>query len=441
MILYDFVGFGMVKLAKYLQQAFNKKRTMVTTRLYLDTRFLKEDGTAPLKISITKKGRAAYISTGISLLPSVWDKKSQTVIGKGNNQVRNYVNKEKSRIDDLIMQLVSDGQLAGLSSLQIRDKLKAKLDPDTNENGFIQYYKEFSDKRRANSTKRIYNQTYTIIKEFDSKASRLRFEDINKNWLDSFEQYLRVKRKNTTNTIAIHMRNIRAVFNDAIDNDITDYYPFRKKYKIKKEETRKRSLSIEQLRELFNYEVEPFLQKYLDTFKLVFFLIGINIIDLCNLDKIENGRINYKRAKTGRLYSIKIEPEAQILLNKYKGKHHLFGLAEGKRDYFSFLTLLDKNLKRIGDVEYVPNPNKDKYRTAKAFLKVRTTAFEGLSIYWARHTWASVAAYLDIPKETISAALGHGIGNPTTSIYIDFDREKIDDANRKVIDYVLYNKK
>lgn len=64
--------------------------------------------------------------------------------------------------------------------------------------------------------------------------------------------------------------------------------------------------------------------------------------------------------------------------------------------------------------------------------------FPKISTYWARHTWATIAASLDIPKETIAAALGHG-GNTVTDIYIDFDRRKIEAANRRVIDWVLYS--
>lgn len=63
-----------------------------------------------------------------------------------------------------------------------------------------------------------------------------------------------------------------------------------------------------------------------------------------------------------------------------------------------------------------------------------------MSSHWARHSWATVAASLDIPKETIAAALGHG-GNTVTDIYIDFDRQKVDDANRRVIDWVFYGKR
>lgn len=52
-----------------------------------------------------------------------------------------------------------------------------------------------------------------------------------------------------------------------------------------------------------------------------------------------------------------------------------------------------------------------------------------------------MAASLDIPKETISAALGHEIGSRVTSIYIDFDRRKVDEANRRVLDWVFYGKR
>ena len=78
-------------------------------------------------------------------------------------------------------------------------------------------------------------------------------------------------------------------------------------------------------------------------------------------------------------------------------------------------------------------------RDGRGGRKTVVPAFPGISSYWMRHTWATIAAQLEIPKETIAAALGHG-GNSVTDIYIDFDRRKIDEANRKVIDFVLYGR-
>ena len=58
---------------------------------------------------------------------------------------------------------------------------------------------------------------------------------------------------------------------------------------------------------------------------------------------------------------------------------------------------------------------------------------------WGRYSWATYAADLDIPKDTISEALGHVHGSKITGVYIKFSRDKIDEANRKVIDYILGN--
>ena len=102
----------------------------------------------------------------------------------------------------------------------------------------------------------------------------------------------------SANSRSIHMRNLRAVFNYAIDNEITDNYPFRR-FKIKSEVTRNRDLSVETLREIMKMEdLEEWEVKYRDFFMLTFMLIGINVIDLCNLKEIRNGRIEYIRAKT-----------------------------------------------------------------------------------------------------------------------------------------------
>ena len=69
--------------------------------------------------------------------------------------------------------------------------------------------------------------------------------------------------------------------------------------------------------------------------------------------------------------------------------------------------------------------------------KVLKRFFDGLSMYWARHSWATLAAELEIPIETIAAALGHNYGSRVTNVYINFNQKKIDEANRRVIDYLL----
>ena len=61
----------------------------------------------------------------------------------------------------------------------------------------------------------------------------------------------------------------------------------------------------------------------------------------------------------------------------------------------------------------------------------------GISTYFCRHTWGTIAEELGIPMDVISQALGHSFANRTTLIYVKFDKKKVDEANRKVIDYLL----
>ena len=91
---------------------------------------------------------------------------------------------------------------------------------------------------------------------------------------------------------------------------------------------------------------------------------------------------------------------------------------------------MNRALKKIGPVK----------RVGRGGKKVYEPLFPDISSYWARHSWATIAASLDIPRDTIAHALGHG-GNTVTDIYIDFDEGKVDEANRKVLDWVLYGKK
>ncbi|MEI8086568.1 MAG: hypothetical protein WCG93_10175, partial [Paludibacter sp.] len=149
-------------------------------------------------------------------------------------------------------------------------------------------------------------------------------------------------------------------------------------------------------------------------FMLSFYFIGINMIDLFENVTIGDGFLEYNRAKTNRLYSIKINPEADILIQKFKGNNNAFNFSEQFKLNKSFYSKVNEYLAEIA-------------------IKLKIPKF---TTYSARHSWATFAAGLDIPKETIAASLGHG-GGSVTDIYINFNQKKIDDANRKVIDYIF----
>lgn len=127
---------------------------------------------------------------------------------------------------------------------------------------------------------------------------------------------------------------------------------------------------------------------------LMFYMIGINASDLFLAKKTDvvNGRLEYRRHKTGRLYSIRIGPEAMEIINRYAGKgEYLLDIMDDYGNYKDFLHRMGMALKQIGEME----------RKGLGGKKVRELLFPDLSLYWSRHTWATVAAELDIPMETI----------------------------------------
>lgn len=415
---------------------------MATTKLYLDTRGKKENEASPLKVCITSHGKSTYISLDVKLSKSQWDAEKQKVKNAPNGKlITSYINNKKVQIDNAILELSMRGELTGLTITQIKKKIQEHISPSVkNDDLFITRFRIFGESRIAERTKEIYATTLKKILEYDKYAPSLSFEQITKEWLVGFDNYLKNQGlvKNSRN---IHLRNIRAVFNDAIDNEITSHYPMRK-FNISPEETTKRSLTIEELRCLFSHKVEKWQERYLDYFKLTFYLIGINPVDLCACTDgdVINGRLVYKRHKTGRMYSIKIESEAMEIISKYKGVNQLVNFTEKMTTYKTFVGKANKAYKKIGDVVKIKNDEKTKHNRKFSYHIKYKPFFPSLSIYWARHTWATIAFSIGIPEEIIAEALGHSHGNRTTAIYIDKSVANIDAANRKVIDYVLYNK-
>ena len=417
--------------AKYLQIGFT---FMATTKLYLDARATAKGKPAPLKLAITKNGKTALLHLNVTLLPEQWDKKAGKVTNHPNKMFLNtYIARRKLDADSILLKLIETGEYAKMKVIELKNHIERMYKGEPEEETvsmdrlFSYRLKKFAENKKE-STKGVYLHTYNRMKAFAPDLDKLTFEDITKEWLVSFEAFL-AKTAPSKNARNIHLRNIRAVFNDAIEDEATNVYPFRR-FKIRPVATAKRSLTVAQLRKLFNYPVEEYAVRHLDMFKLIFYLIGINTVDLFNLKEITNdGRIEFYRAKTGRLYSIKVEPEAMDLISKYRGQEYLLNIHDTCENHHYYAKRLNKALKRIGETTVGKHG-------AKTFKPI----FPELTTYWARHTWATIAAELEIPKETIAAALGHG-GNTVTDIYIDFDRKKIDNANRKVLDWVLYGKR
>ena len=219
---------------------------------------------------------------------------------------------------------------------------------------------------------------------------------------------------------AVHLRNLRTLCNFALDDELTTFYPFRK-FRIETEETTKKALTIEQVRTYATADIHYRNDgMHRDVFMLMIYFRGINVSDLAELTwkDLKDGRIQYRRNKTGKLYDIKVEPEAMEIIERWKGEEHLLSVFDRYRTPSQYDRRLGDALKRIKDTE------------GKAIEP-------DCSSNWARHTWATFGAELDLPEATITLGMGHKrAGHRVTDIYIRRNRDKVDAANRAIIDYI-----
>lgn len=290
----------------------------------------------------------------------------------------------------------------------IKQKINGVLNHDFHQDKkLIDYIEDFMRTKTHRRTALLYGCTINKIKAYDKN---IYIEDVDKKWLMGFENFC--SKTMSINGYSVYLRNIRAVFNSLLEEGKINNYPF-KAYSIKREETIHRAMSVQQVIELMKINKPAYLIRYRDFFMLMIYLVGINPKDLLYLkeDNIIDGRIVYHRFKTNKLYSIKIESEAEKLLQLYKGKKYLLKFMDNIGSYLGFVKRTNNNLRKL-------------------------KGFEDITTYWARHTWASIAFEAGVSKDVISLALGHSNGVKVTDIYIKYDLSKVDEANRKVIDYI-----
>lgn len=411
----------------------------------IDNRRANRFGKYPVKISLSDKGKRKYISLGIHADLSEFDEatglltSSDRKTQKQNLQDNNLILAVLTQVNDIVIEARKDN-IAITPDYIVNAYKELNTAPDEEEvYTFNSYFKHIITLKKK-STAASYISTLKKIESYFRQE--LRFEEIDKLWLKLFIRKMRTEkiRRNgqiqigqSINSQGIHLRNIRSVFNEAIDDKVIgqELYPFRK-FEIEEEEINHRAISVEDLRKVFTFSGTASENWARDVAKLTFYLIGINTADLYKLSEMRDGYIGYRRSKTSKLYTIKLEPESIELINQFRGEKSLLVFEE----QFSQSNAFSRKLN--GQTHY------DEEGTAKILKRGLNTIGDELGIpnltsYVFRHTWATIAAQLEIPKETIAAALGHG-KKVVTDIYINFDKKKIDEANRKVIDYVLERK-
>lgn len=351
---------------------------------------LNKQGTALVQVEASLNQRKVYFKTNIYLKPEHWDKRtSQVIVHPQANDLNAMLFEFVLHLQGIELSLWKRGVPATLSLL--KDAMKKNRPVNVTFPVFAKEYVTHSDRRE--STKENLYTTITVLQEF---RPGLDFKDITYTFLKDFEVYLRGK-GNGINTVAKHLRQLRTLVNEAINQGYihADAYPFRK-FKIKQEKGRHEFLTPDELRKLENLEVnDRKLRHVLDAFLFCCY-VGLRFSDFCQLTPANFIRVNGKRWL--HFKSIKTGIELRLPL------HLLF---EGKA-----LTILD----RYCIAEFASLGSNSEVNKCLAQIADMARIKKHVTYHTARHTCSTLLIHQGVPITTVQKLLGH-TSVKTTEIY------------------------
>lgn len=359
--------------------------------MYNRKKQLNKQGTALVQVEALLNQRKVYFRTNLYLKPEHWNSR--------NAQVDNHP--QAHDLNSMLFEFVLHLQAIELSLWKrgipvtlslLKDAIKKDKPVNVTFPVFAKIYVQESDRKR--STKENLMTTITVLQEF---RPGLDFKDITYTFLKEFEVHLKEK-GNSVNTVAKHMRQLRTLVNEAINQGYipSDAYPFRK-FKIKQEKGRKEFLTPDELRKLENLQVsDKRLRHVLDAFLFCCYT-GLRYSDFCQLTPENIIRVNGKRW----LYFKSVKTDVEIRLPL----HLLFeGKALAVLERYDIVT----DFAKIG-----PNSEANKYLAQLATLaRIR----KHITYHTARHTCATLLVHQGVPITTVQKLLGH-TSVRTTEVY------------------------
>ena len=351
---------------------------------------LNKQGTALVQVEALLNQRKVYFRTNLYLKPEHWNSR--------NAQVDNHP--QAHDLNSMLFEFVLHLQAIELSLWKrgipvtlslLKDAIKKDKPVNVTFPVFARTYVQESDRKR--STKENLLTTVTVLQEF---RPGIDFKDITYTFLRDFEVHLKEK-GNSVNTIAKHLRQLRTLVNEAINQGYipSDAYPFRK-YKIKQEKGRKEFLTPDELKRLENLNVDKKLRHVLDAFLFCCYT-GLRYSDFCQLSPVNFIKVNGKRWL--HFTSVKTGVELRLPL------HLLFeGKALAVLERYDIVT----DFAKIG-----PNSEANKYLAQLAALaRIR----KHITYHTARHTCATLLVHQGVPITTVQKLLGH-TSVRTTEVY------------------------
>lgn len=381
----------------------------MTTKKFPRNKTLEGQEVSPQPLNKEKQEAIIELLTNIENTPLA--NYLLTIIRKiewNNRQLQNILNKLTTSTQSFTTKSIVKGPQNHISTITLFD-----------------YMQDIITKLRQQGqyrTSETYEATLNSFRKFRNDKD-IHFEEINSNLLLSYEYHLKSQGL-SPNTISFYMKRLRAVYNKAVDIEIVENKkPFKEVF-TSSEKTFKRAISIELIKKLKNMNLSHSASKEFarDIFLFSFYTRGMAFVDIAYLqEKDLKGKVlTYRRKKTGQLLCIQWEDCMQDIIKKYSSSSiypYLLPIIKNpegnlRKQYKNVQSSINRNLKNIGIDLKLPTP---------------------LTMYCARHSWASIARNEGIPISIISEGMGHD-SEKTTQIYLaSLETQIIDNANRKIL--------
>lgn len=377
---------------------------------------------------VTHRRIVRQITTDYKLYPHEWDESKSTVIAINNEDISN----ERNEIITFVsMRLRQDMDRLNMVIQNLNDK-KIAYTSDNVVTAFHELMRTHSFKLFMENTifrlKRLgkertsetYTSTLFSFMRF-RKGRDLLFEEMTSDLMMEYEAWLKSNGVRM-NTVSFYNRILRAVYNRAVEQELTPQrYPFKHVY-TGIDKTVKRAIPLKDIKRIkeLDLSLKPSLDFARDMFMFSFYTRGMSFVDMAYLKKsdLQNGILSYKRRKTHQMLTIKWEKCMQAIVDKYttRDSEYLLPIIRDRnnerRQYRNMLRLVNNNLKKIS---------------------ILAGLHTNLTMYVTRHSWASAAKDQNIPLSVISEGMGHDSENTTLIYLASLDTSKVDMANELIL--------
>lgn len=374
---------------------------------------------------IIHERKVRQLQTDYHVFPSEWDEKRSMITTSQTSVRKSIVLSIRERIRwDIIRLTKIDYKLDTNRLLYTVDDVICEFKRYLQECSLFNFMENIITNLKQNGkvrTAETYKVALNSFKKFRQNED-IMLDCLNSDVMEAYEAWHH-DRGVAPNTISFYTRILRAVYNRAVENDVIENRnPFRHVY-TGVDKTVKRALPLEVIKKIkgLDLSLNATLDFARDMFMMSFYLRGMSFIDMAYLKKsdLKNGYITYRRRKTGQQLTIEWTNDMQFVLGKY---------AENLSDYLLPIIKTTGINERCAYRNIGYNIN----RSLKQISQMLNLNFR-LTMYVARHSWASAAKAKGVPLSVISEGMGHD-SETTTQIYLaSLDTSTVDSANAMIL--------